>query len=215
MRIKCWIMAAAGPAVMLFGMQAQAHPWQVQPCDVDDYITKAIGIEEPWLESAVYWFVQTDNNGSPRALTLSTEFERKFSDRLGMELDLPAYTPNEPLGQGQGDFGPMAAGLKFAALHTCNLSEGRASLLTVKLEGQYWANTRPSVLPGGGQYGDDPGDVVAALVSLVHPRGGGLHTRGWFRCWQWLVRQHQLGSCPWRGLCRAVGGGGGQPSHAG
>ncbi len=150
MRIQCWILAAAGLAAMLSGVPAQAHPWLVQPCDVDDYITKAIGIEEPWLENAVYGFAQADNNGSPRALTLSTEFERKFSDRLGMELDLPAYTANESLGPGQGAFGPAAAGLKFAAVHTCNFSEGRASLLTVEVEGQYWANPRPSVLPGEG-----------------------------------------------------------------
>uniref|UniRef100_E6PMV0 Uncharacterized protein n=1 Tax=mine drainage metagenome TaxID=410659 RepID=E6PMV0_9ZZZZ len=150
MRIKRWIMATTGFAGMLFGMQAQAQPWQVQPCDVDDYITKAIGIEEPWLENAVYGFAQADNNGSLRSLTLSPEFEGKFSERLGMELDLPAYTANEPLGQGQGAFGPVAAGLKFAALHTCNLSEGRASLLTVEVEGQYWAHPRPSVLPGEG-----------------------------------------------------------------
>ncbi|MHB1691332.1 MAG: hypothetical protein ACYCSR_11860 [Thiomonas sp.] len=150
MRIKRWIMATTGFAGMLFGMQAQAQPWQVQPCDVDDYITKAIGIEEPWLENAVYGFAQADNNGSLRSLTLSPEFEGKFSERLGMELDLPAYTANEPLEQGQGAFGPVAAGLKFAALHTCNLSEGRASLLTVEVEGQYWAHPRPSVLPGEG-----------------------------------------------------------------
>ena len=65
-------------------------------------------------------------------------------------MDFPAYTANEPIGRGQGAFGPVSAGLKFAALHTCNLSEGRATLLTAEVEGQYWADPRPSMLPGEG-----------------------------------------------------------------
>ena len=121
-----------------------------QSCDVDDYITKAIGIEEPWVENAGYLYAEGDNNGSPRALTLVPEIEARFSDRVGMELDLPAYTANEPLGRGQSAFGPLAAGLKFAALHTCDLGEGRATLLTAEVEGQYWARPRTAVLPGQG-----------------------------------------------------------------
>ena len=85
MRIKHGIRGMACIGGLVLGAQAQA--WQVQPCDVDDYITKAIGIEEPWLENAAYLFAQAGNNGSPRSLTLSPEIEGQFSDRLGMELD--------------------------------------------------------------------------------------------------------------------------------
>ncbi|WP_161634751.1 hypothetical protein [Acidithiobacillus thiooxidans] len=134
---------------LFMSVQVQAESWPVQSCDVDDYITKAIGIEEPWLENAAYLFVQADNNGSPQSLTLSPEIEARFTDRLGMELDLPAYTANLPLGSG-GVFGPVAAGLKFAALHTCDFSNGRSSLLTAEVEGQYWIDPRPSALPGQG-----------------------------------------------------------------
>ncbi|CDW92560.1 MULTISPECIES: hypothetical protein [unclassified Thiomonas] len=150
MRIKRWIRALAWMGGLMIGAQAQAQSWPVQPCDVDDYITKAIGIEEPWLENAAYLFAQANTNGSPGSLTLSPEIEGQFSERVGMELDLPAYTANTPLGSGQSAFGPVAAGLKLAALHTCDLTEGRASLLTAEVEGQYWANPRPSVLPGQG-----------------------------------------------------------------
>ncbi|CUA96927.1 hypothetical protein Ga0061069_10527 [Thiomonas bhubaneswarensis] len=150
MRIIQWTRGLACVGGLFLGAQAQAQSWSVQPCDVDDYITKAIGIEEPWLENAAYVFAQTNTNGTPRSLTLSPEIEGQFSERLGMELDLPAYTANAPFGRGNGAFGPVAAGLKFAALHTCDLSEGRASLLTAEVEGQYWADPRPSVLPGQG-----------------------------------------------------------------
>ncbi|WP_123106160.1 hypothetical protein [Acidithiobacillus sulfuriphilus] len=121
-----------------------------QPCDVDDYITKAIGIEEPWLENAAYLFAQVDNNGSPQSITLAPEIEARFSDRVGMELDLPTFTAVEPLGSGPSAFGPVAAGIKVAALHSCDMSNGRATLLTGEVEGQYWANPRPAVLPGQG-----------------------------------------------------------------
>ena len=126
--------------------QASAQEWR---CDVDDYVTKAIGIEEPWIENAGYLFSQLSNN-KPGALTLAPEIEGRLSDRLGLELDLPAYTENNPLGQGSNALGPLAAGLKVAAVHTCNMGQGKATLLTIEVEGQYWADRRPDVLPGAG-----------------------------------------------------------------
>lgn len=147
--MKRWTMLTALGGVLLTA-QVQADAWELQPCDVDDYITKAIGIEEPWLENAGYLFAQADNTGSPRAVTLAPEIESKFSERLGMELDLPGYTANQPLGRGQSAFGPLAAGLKLALAHTCDFGRGRASLLTAEVEGQYWARPRPAVLPGQG-----------------------------------------------------------------
>ncbi|MDE2253508.1 MAG: hypothetical protein KGL42_04475 [Betaproteobacteria bacterium] len=126
--------------------QASAQEWS---CDVDDYVTKAIGIEEPWVENAGYLFTQFGNSG-PGALTVAPEIEARLSDRLGVELDLPPYTANDPLGGGSGALGPMAAGLKFAVVHTCNMGQGKAALLTVEVEGQYWADPRPDVLPGEG-----------------------------------------------------------------
>lgn len=162
---------------------ASAQQWN---CDVDDYITKAIGIEEPWLENAGYLFSQV-SNGHPGSLTLAPEVETKLSDRVGMELDLPAYTANTPVGSAPSAFGPAAAGLKLAALHECNMSQGKATLLTFEVEGQYWADPRPSVLPG-------QGNAVSAQVmwaQLWYPwftqgeagytqRVGAGITSGWF-----------------------------------
>lgn len=119
-------------------------------CDIDEYVTKAIGIEEPWVENAGYLFTQITNNASPQAITIAPEVEGRFGDRLGMELDLPAYTAQEPLGRAPNAFGPLAVGLKGVGVRTCDLGAGRASLLTGELEGQYWIDPRPSVLPGQG-----------------------------------------------------------------
>lgn len=119
-------------------------------CDVDRYVTKAIGIEEPWLENAGYLFTQITDNASPESVTLAPELEARFTDRLGMEFDLPAYTAQEPLGRAPSAFGPLAAGLKVAGLRRCGLGEGRLTLLTGEIEGQYWADPRRAVLPGQG-----------------------------------------------------------------
>lgn len=126
-----------------------------QSCDVDDYITKAIGIEEPWIENAGYLYAQA--GGSPQALTLAPEIEARFSERVGMELDLPGYTAQASPGGGSGAFGPLAAGLKVAALHECAMDRGSATLLSAEIEGQYWADPRPAVLP-------DEGNSVTAQV---------------------------------------------------
>jgi hypothetical protein len=131
------------------GLLAASSAW-AGSCDVDDYLVKAIGIEEPWLENAGYLFTQVPNNGRPQAVTLAPEIEARLSDRFGMELDPPAYTAEEPLGRGPSAFGPLAAGLKEIGLYACAPSQGRATLLTGEIEGQYWAETRPSVLPGQG-----------------------------------------------------------------
>jgi hypothetical protein len=139
------IMAVAVLATMITAESAWAGS-----CDVDDYVTKAIGIEEPWLENAGYLFTQATNNSHPQAVTLAPEIEARFTDRFGMELDLPSYTSQEPLGRAPSAFGPLAAGIKGMGLHSCKPSEGRASILTGEIEGQYWADARPSVLPGQG-----------------------------------------------------------------
>ena len=140
----------AGIAVALVvAMVVSGSAW-AQSCDIDTSVIRAIGIEEPWLENAGYLFTRVTDNSSPRAIGLAPEIEARFSDRLGMELDLPAYTAQEPLGRAPSAFGPLAAGLKAVGVHTCSLDEGRATLLTGEIEGQYWTHPRPSVLPGQG-----------------------------------------------------------------
>lgn len=141
-----WVMMAGA---LLATTLATGSAW-AESCDVDKYVTKAIGLEEPWVENAGYLFARVTNNSTPQSVTLAPEVEARFTDRLGMELDLPAYTAQEPLGRAASAFGPLAAGLKAVAIHTCDLSEGRATLLTGEIEGQYWTDARPSVLPGQG-----------------------------------------------------------------
>jgi hypothetical protein len=139
------IMAAALPAIL----PATGSAW-AGSCDVDDYVTKAIGIEEPWLENAGYLFTQVTHNSAPQILTIAPEIEARFNDRLGMELDLPAFSAQEPVGRRPHAFGPMAVGLKGLGVQRCNPRGDRAMVLTGEIEGQYWADRRPSVLPGEG-----------------------------------------------------------------
>lgn len=141
-----WVVVAGAVLAMTL---ATGSAW-AESCDVDDYVTKAIGIEEPWLENAGYLFTQASNNSSPQTVTLAPEVDARLTDRLGMELDLPSYTAQEPLGRAPSAFGPLGAGLKTVGIQTCDLSEGRATLLTIEIEGQYWTDTRRSVLPGQG-----------------------------------------------------------------
>lgn len=132
--------------IAYFPFTASAQDWN---CDVDDYIIKAIGIEEPWVENAGYLYSQF-TKASPATLSVAPEIEARFNERLGMEIDLPAYTSTLPLGKGQTAFAPFAAGLKAGAIHKCNPDRGLATLLTFELEGQYWIDRRPDVMPGQG-----------------------------------------------------------------
>jgi hypothetical protein len=123
----------------------QVYSKQDWNCDVDDFVTKAIGIEEPWLENSGYIYAQA-SHANPSSLTLAPEIEGRFSDQIGMELDLPEFSANFPLGRSQSDLGPTAVGLKFAALHDCNPAKGEATLVTFEVEGQY----SPAKLSGDG-----------------------------------------------------------------
>ena len=138
-------LAALAALVASCGVTAHA-----QLCDVDDYISQAIGIEEPWIEDSVSLGAQYDQGAQPQALTLAPELEASLSERVGLELDLPAYTGQTPLGRGHSAFGPLAAGLKFGALHRCDMGHGRATLLSFEVEGQYWGDRNTTVLPGQG-----------------------------------------------------------------
>ena len=122
-----------------------AYSQQDWNCDVDDFITKPIGIEESWLENSGYLYAQASHD-QPSSLTLAPEIEGRFSDRIGMELDLPEFSANFPLGRGSSALGPAAFGLKFAALHECNPAKGEATLVTFEVEGQY----SPKKLSGEG-----------------------------------------------------------------
>ena len=79
---------------------------------LDDAVTKATGIEEPWVENAGYVLASITRNAHPQTFTVAPEPEARFDRGLGMELDLPIYTTAQPLGSTAGAFGPFAAGLK-------------------------------------------------------------------------------------------------------
>jgi len=119
-------------------------------CEVDEYVTRAIGIEEPWVENAAYLFSEIGNQ-SGGALVLSPEMDLRLSDRLGLEIDLPAYVMNYPLGRGPAAFGPAGLGLKVPVLESCNrLGEGRATVVTTELEGQFWPTPHRNAIDGAG-----------------------------------------------------------------
>jgi len=108
----------------------------VEQCDVDDYIIKAIGIEEPWIENAVYGFTQFSNNKNGQ-LSFYPEVEAKFSNRLGAEIDLPSYVSDYPIGKGNSGIGAVTIGPKVLLLRKCDFQEGKAYLLTFETEFSY------------------------------------------------------------------------------
>jgi len=108
----------------------------VEQCDVDDYIIKAIGIEEPWIENAVYGFAQFSNNKNGQ-FSFYPEVEAKFSNRLGAEIDLPSYVSDYPIGKGNSGIGTFTIGPKVLLLRKCDFQEGKAYLLTFETEFSY------------------------------------------------------------------------------
>ncbi len=131
---------------MLVGF-SYAQPY-TQDCDVDDYIIKAIGVEEPWLENSFYTYVQADNNKNGQ-LSVYPELETKFSKKIGAEIDLPYYVSSYPLGKGGSATGPLTIGPKFLLLRRCDFAEGKAYLFTFETELSYWANPHTNIISTG------------------------------------------------------------------
>lgn len=103
---------------------------------MDDYIIKAIGVEEPWIENAVYGFTQFSNNKNGQ-FSFYPEVEAKFSNRLGAEIDLPSYVSDYPIGKGNSGIGTFTIGPKLLLLRRCDFQEGKAYLVTFETEFSY------------------------------------------------------------------------------
>ena len=121
---------------LLFVVNLASADSYVQQCDVDDYIIKAINVEEPWIENAVYNFVEFSNNKNGQ-FTFYPEIEAKLSNRIGAEIDLPSYISNYPIGQGNSGVGALTIGPKFLLLRKCDFQEGKAYLVTFETEFSY------------------------------------------------------------------------------
>ncbi len=120
----------------------------VQDCDVDDYIIKAINVEEPWIENAFYTFIQADNNKNGQ-LAIYPEIEAKLTKRIGAEIDLPYYVANYSIGSGDSAVGPFTVGPKFLLIRKCDFQMGKAFLLTFEPELTYWANPNTNAISTG------------------------------------------------------------------
>ncbi|MGC8504058.1 MAG: hypothetical protein ACP5MM_04600 [Acidithiobacillus sp.] len=137
-----WALAVM---IMVFSQTAPAAT-----CEVDEYVTRAIGIEEPWLENAAYLFSQTANQAGG-AWVLAPEMDLRLSDRVGLEIDPPAYVMNYPVGRGPAAFGPAGLGLKVPVPQRCNqLGRGRATIVTAEVEGQFWPAPQRNAIDGAG-----------------------------------------------------------------
>lgn len=117
---------------LLVGLCATAAPGFAD-CEHSG-ITRAIGIEEAWVENAVYFF------GEGRA-SVGPETDLALASRLGMEIDFPGINPATGRLSSTG-----GAGLKLPVVKRCR--EGaQSTFLTLELEGQYTtvneAVTRP------------------------------------------------------------------------
>ncbi len=112
-------------------------------------ISRALGAEEAWLETAGYLVGQGRQSWTAEA-------DLAFSRRLGMEIDLPAWMPRD------GRFSKtLGAGLKVPLVQDCR-RDGLTTLLTVEGEGQYHTGSRPA------QAGD--GDAVTGQIEWALER---------------------------------------------
>lgn len=135
-------------------------------------ITRAIGIEEAWIENAVYFFGQGRQSLSPEA-------DLAFSPRVGMEIDFPGVDPaNGVLSSTWG------AGLKVPVIQDCR--SDHSAYLTAELEGQYNARKEPAPAGLGNDITVQTEWAIAAPVGFFEGEAG--HTSaigpgglgGWF-----------------------------------
>lgn len=108
-------------------------------------MTRALNIEEAWVENAAYVFAMTDNSlAAGRTVELEGEADFAFSDRLGGEVDFPQLMLRQPLGHAASVLGPVALGLRYVPLRFGTADSARAGLAAVELEGALAPASSPS-----------------------------------------------------------------------
>jgi len=150
-------------------------------------MTRALNIEEAWVENAAYVFAMTDNSlAAGRTVELEGEADFAFSDRVGGEVDFPQVMLRQPLGHAASMLGPVALGLRYVPVRFGTANSGSAGLAAIELEGALAPATSPSFpdvgnsgtaeVLGGIRYGRLSVQGLYGVTRAVGHAG----TSGWF-----------------------------------
>ncbi|MBY0579083.1 MAG: hypothetical protein K2P57_08555 [Burkholderiales bacterium] len=110
---------------------------------------RVLGIEEAWVENAVYFSSSRDNDANPgRAWNFGVQWDAALSEHWGSEVDAPGLLAQQPLGRAPSALAPITIGLKYVPLQW---DDGEsAGVLGAEVEGSWWASPQPVNFPGVG-----------------------------------------------------------------
>ena len=130
--------------------------------DPDRGMIRALGIEEPWIETAVYLTSSRDNiTSAGHTWNANVEWDVAFNRRWGAEIDAPGLLAAEPLGKGATALAPLTLGLKYAPLQWGDDDSTDAGILAIEGEGSWWPNPKPNAFPATGS--NLSGQLLAAF----------------------------------------------------
>lgn len=119
--------------------------------DPDRGMTRALGIEEPWIETAVYLTSSRDNiTSAGHTWNANVEWDLAFNRHWGAEIDGPGLLAAEPLGKGSTALAPLTFGLKYSPLQWGSDDTDDAGIVSLEAEGSWWPHPRPDAFPATG-----------------------------------------------------------------
>lgn len=140
--MKAWL-----PGVLIL----LCHVYSAHAGDPDLGMKRALGLEEAWIEDAVYVSSSRDNDArAGHAWNLGVEWDAVLGERWGAEIDAPGILAQQPLGSGASALAPLTAGLKYLAVSTGDDASENAFVLGVEVEAGWWIRPQPENFPGTG-----------------------------------------------------------------
>lgn len=137
-------------AMLMLGLTAMATS-AFAGGDPDQGMSRALNIEEPWIENAYYIYASRDNeNATGHAVNLGGERDLAFSRRWGAEIDAPGVMATTPLGKGATALAPLAVGLKYAPWQWGSDADDLAGIIDFEVERAWWPRPQPQHFPGTG-----------------------------------------------------------------
>jgi hypothetical protein len=132
--------------------------------DPDRGMSRALGIEEAWIENAVYLSSSRDNESTPgHTWNTGVEWDVAISRRWAAEIDAPGLLLADPPGNAALAMAPITLGLKYAAWQSGNDDSVNSGIVSMEVEGSWWPKSRPEAFPG---IGSNMAEQV--LVGLRH-----------------------------------------------
>jgi hypothetical protein len=119
--------------------------------DPDRGMSRALGIEEAWVESALYLSSSRDNESTVgHTWNTGAQWDVALSKQWGIELDGPGLLAVDPIGKGAMALAPFTFGVKYAGLQWGDEDSVDAGVVSVEMEGSWFPHARPAAFPGIG-----------------------------------------------------------------